>query len=308
MSVYGTGIDGSFRFGGATGFRSRSVTAAYTVNKVDDQVVLAANAGGMTVTLPPAAACFSDSCGMRFLIVNVGAAGTVTVDGDGAETINGNANVSLASQYASVLVQSTGSAWVALNDLVNITAASDLTLSGTLDVAGVSTFAGAVVAEDAVTVEGTFTAEVPAVMDDIACVDLAATGAVDLSGATVTFAANEIDSADIIAGAIDEVHLATTRARTVAADGALTLAATDSAIALLSSTAGDKAATMTATHNGHRIKIVLQARSGGSYTLAASYAGASGTVTLDAAAEGVELMRVGAAWLVLQLLGSATFA
>ncbi|MBK6920465.1 MAG: hypothetical protein IPH07_23900 [Deltaproteobacteria bacterium] len=114
---------------------------------------------------------------------------------------------------------------------------------------------------------------------------LTATGTADISGASVAVGA-----------------------RTVAADGALTLAAGDRLIALLSSTTGAKAATMTATHAGHHVKIVLQARAGGSYTIACTYAGSAGTATLDAAGEGIELMRIGTTWHALELTGGSTFA
>ncbi len=122
-------------------------------------------------------------------------------------------------------------------------------------------------------------------------------GDVDFQGDLAVSGTASLASASVAVGA-----------RTVAADGALTLAAGDRLIALLSSTTGTKAATMTATHAGHHVKVVLQARAGGSYTLACTYAGAAGTVTLDAAGEGVELMRIGTTWYALELTGSSTFA
>jgi hypothetical protein len=119
-----------------------------------------------------------------------------------------------------------------------------------------------------------------------------------------------VDSEHIASGAVDPVHLATTRARIVAADGTITLAATDRNILLAGKTAGAVAATMTATHNGHQVSLTLLAASGGgSYTLAASTSDAtSGTVTLNAAGEGVDLVRIAATWYVERLVGGATFA
>ena len=302
MSVFATGFDGATRFAGTIGKRYRAVAADYTANVAEDFFIdVNATAAARTITLPPVAKAFSDACGMVFFIRNATGTNTVTIEGDGAETIDGSANLVLSAQYATALLVCNGTGWMTMSN-ADIAAATDLTLSGTLAVTGTSTLSGATTVDDTLDVTGLTT------LDDLVCVDITSTGAVDLSGATVTFAADAVDSADIADGAIDEVHMATTRARTVASDGALTLAATDSAIALLASAAGTKAATMTATHNGHRIRVILQAASGGEYTLAASYAGGAGTVTLDAAGEGVELMRVGAAWLALELIGGATHA
>lgn len=97
--------------------------------------------------------------------------------------------------------------------------------------------------------------------------------------------------------------------RAPAADAALTLADDDRTIQLISTDAATKAATMTATHAGHRVTVVLDERSStGSYTLGCDYGAATGDVTLDAAGEGAELVYTGSAWELLQLIGGATFA
>jgi hypothetical protein len=62
--------------------------------------------GTFTVFLPPAA----DFPQWDFLIKNIGA-GTITVDGDGAETIDGVTTKSLATQYDFIRVQSDGVEW-----------------------------------------------------------------------------------------------------------------------------------------------------------------------------------------------------
>jgi len=117
-----------------------------------------------------------------------------------------------------------------------------------------------------------------------------------------------VDSAELADGAVDPVHMATTRYRAVSSDGALTIVNTDEMIHLVGSASGAKAATLTSATQGQRLKINLAARSGGSYTVAADYpAGTSGTVTLDAAGESVELAYDGSAWVVMDLNG-ATFA
>lgn len=97
--------------------------------------------------------------------------------------------------------------------------------------------------------------------------------------------------------------------RVVAADGALAITEADRTILLAASASGTKAATLTSARDGQRLSITLFARSGGSYTIAASTAdGTAGTVTLDAAGEGVDLVRVGSTWYVERLIGTATFA
>lgn len=113
---------------------------------------------------------------------------------------------------------------------------------------------------------------------------------------------NSVGTAEIIAANVTPVKLASGY-RALAADAALTLAATDRTVALAITT-GTTVATMTATHAGHRIHVVALSRSGGAYTLAAS----SLTVTLDAAREGVDLVYSGSAWEIVALTGGATAA
>lgn len=88
----------------------RTVTAAYSATGVDDLVLCDATGGAFTVTLPPAAQ------GTKRLTIKRTNAGVnaVTIDGYGAETIEGSASVSLGSQYSSRTLQSNGVAWFIL--------------------------------------------------------------------------------------------------------------------------------------------------------------------------------------------------
>lgn len=131
-------------------------------------------------------------------------------------------------------------------------------------------------------------------------------GAVDLSTATLTLAAGEIDSADVANGAIDPVHLSSGH-RELAADAALTLAATDRSVEL-NITTGTTVATMTATHTGHEVTVYAGIRSGGAYTLGCTRGATAGDVTLDAVGEGCIVKYNGSAWKLVALLGGATFA
>jgi hypothetical protein len=86
-----------------------TVTAAYTIDAERDRIVLAdATGGAFAVTLPAAANSDAAFYGVKAIDVSGGA---VTVDGDGAETIDGAASVVLVTQYQSVFVMSDGTQW-----------------------------------------------------------------------------------------------------------------------------------------------------------------------------------------------------
>jgi hypothetical protein len=127
------------------------------------------------------------------------------------------------------------------------------------------------------------------------------------SVSTLALADDAVNGAKIADSSILPVHLSTTGYRSLAADAAFTIAAADRDVELNSSS-GTKAATMTATHPGHPIRVVATVVGGGSYTLACTRGATSGTVTLDAALEGALLVYSGSAWKLMQLLGGATFA
>lgn len=116
--------------------------------------------------------------------------------------------------------------------------------------------------------------------------------------------------AEQIVGLLSELQAEQDNAgyRAIAANGALVISEDDTVIKLSSTDAATKAATMTATYAGHRIRVRLDVRSStGSYTLAAKQGGTAGTVTLDAAAEVADLVYNGSAWEV-ELLSGATWA
>jgi hypothetical protein len=79
-------------------------TGAYTATNAD--YVIDCTSGTFTVTLPAS----SGRTG-RILIIKNSGAGTITVDGNGAETIDGAATYSLAVQYATVQIMSDGTNW-----------------------------------------------------------------------------------------------------------------------------------------------------------------------------------------------------
>lgn len=245
------------------------VAASTSVSVERDLYIADTTSGSVTMTLPALATV---PVGKRFGFYKPVAANTLTIDGYSSETIEGSANVAVTSQYAMV-------------EVIKVQTAT-------------STYAWSVRKGD-VAAGGALSA------GSVSATELASNAVTN-----VKMADNSVDSAEIVAGAVDPVHYATTGGRIVAADGAVTLGATDQSILLAGKTAGAVAATMTATHNGHRIRLTLFAASGGgSYTLAASTADAtSGTVTLNAAGEGVDLVRIGGVWYVERLIGGSTFA
>lgn len=88
----------------------RTVTTNDTVELTDNGGLIDCTSGSFTLTLPAAATAGN---GFNVRVLNSGA-GTVVVDGDGSETINGSANKSLA-QYQCVHLFCNGTGWVILS-------------------------------------------------------------------------------------------------------------------------------------------------------------------------------------------------
>jgi hypothetical protein len=87
---------------------TRAVTASDNFAPDDYLVLCNATAGVITLTLPVAAA----SQGRKLVAKKTDAsANAVTVDGNGAETVDGAASISITAQYDSVSVISDGAAW-----------------------------------------------------------------------------------------------------------------------------------------------------------------------------------------------------
>ncbi len=107
----GFGVRPSLRFRG--GYRPQAVTktTTYTVTINDYLVLCNATAGVFTLTLPTA----TSVSGQVFEFISIGTGGAdVTIDGNGAETINGVANFVLANQYEKVRLYSTGTEYLIL--------------------------------------------------------------------------------------------------------------------------------------------------------------------------------------------------
>ena len=86
----------------------KSVTAAHTASRGEDVILVNATGGAVTVTLPAA----GQYSGLQFIIKKTDAsANAVTIDGSGAETIDGAATQVLTVQYQSITVVSDGTGW-----------------------------------------------------------------------------------------------------------------------------------------------------------------------------------------------------
>lgn len=87
---------------------SRAVTGSGSIAPDDYMLLVNASGGAVTLTLPPV----GNSPDASFLIKKTDAtANTVTVDGSGAETIDGAATKVISSQWEAYQFYSNGTAW-----------------------------------------------------------------------------------------------------------------------------------------------------------------------------------------------------
>lgn len=95
--------------------RISTVSADTALDVTYYTVLVDATAGNRLITLPSAASAFSAGVGRIYNIKKIdSSANTVTVDGNGDETLDGEATLVLVEQYQSVTIQSNGSAWSVL--------------------------------------------------------------------------------------------------------------------------------------------------------------------------------------------------
>lgn len=95
----------------AVNFSYTSVSANTTLDTTHHVVSVDASGGARTITLPTAVGIN----GREYTIRKLDSSGNaVTIDGDGAETINGAATKVLAAQYDVATIMSNGSNWVVL--------------------------------------------------------------------------------------------------------------------------------------------------------------------------------------------------
>jgi hypothetical protein len=89
----------------------RAISSAPTITAADYTFACDATAAGFTVTLPAAAT----NTGRIFNIKKVDSSvNAVTIDGNGAETIDGAATLAITTQWTSIKVQCTGTEWIVI--------------------------------------------------------------------------------------------------------------------------------------------------------------------------------------------------
>lgn len=100
-------LDGKHRgeMGQATG---GTITGDITLSLGDEVAIVDATSGAITITLPKVAT----AAGRRFYIKKIdGTGNSVTIDGDGSETIDDSTTMILGGQYNSATVFSDGTEW-----------------------------------------------------------------------------------------------------------------------------------------------------------------------------------------------------
>jgi len=104
------GAAGIFKNSGSVELPIVAKTSTYTA-AATDYTIYCDNSSGMTIDLPAASGC----SGRIYIIKNVGSSGTITVDGNSGETIDGATTYSLSTQWSSIMIQSNGSNWLILS-------------------------------------------------------------------------------------------------------------------------------------------------------------------------------------------------
>ena len=105
-------FDGDVYIDGSVSMPIRSITANYTAASGDYTILVDASSNNVTVTLPAAAGC----AGRIYVIKAIDVSNTITIDGNGAETIDGAVTKTLATQYYSMTIQSNGSGWFIISE------------------------------------------------------------------------------------------------------------------------------------------------------------------------------------------------
>lgn len=105
---------GEVRTGAAVQKKVADITSNTTLSAAHHHVFVDATSGNLTITLPALSAAVTSGSGREYIIHRVdGTANTVTVDGNGSETINGLASIDINTQYSvlRVIARSTGTGW-----------------------------------------------------------------------------------------------------------------------------------------------------------------------------------------------------
>lgn len=87
-----------------------SISANYTITDNDNLKTFYVTTGSSTITITLPTAADNEYRVIEFIKIDSGS-GKITVDGEGAETINGSATIDLKLQYRGIRIKSYGSGW-----------------------------------------------------------------------------------------------------------------------------------------------------------------------------------------------------
>lgn len=93
--------------GGGAAYSMSTISGVTTISTLTNHSLFACSSASYTITLPTAAS----STGFILILKRTSTGAVITIDGDGAETIDGSATVTLNSQYDSETLISDGTSW-----------------------------------------------------------------------------------------------------------------------------------------------------------------------------------------------------
>lgn len=91
--------------GGGSGYTVSSTATSYTETATSGEKIVKVTASGQTITLPTAV---GNTAKFTFKLM---VAGTLTIDGNGSETIDGGTTATLVSQYEAMTIISDNANW-----------------------------------------------------------------------------------------------------------------------------------------------------------------------------------------------------
>lgn len=104
--------DSKLEINGSFGRAVSEISADGSVDSTHNVIKGNTSAGDVTITLPAA----SNATNRIYTFIKTAAANTLTIDGDGAETINGSATLAYTNQYSRLTIVSNGTEWLIMHE------------------------------------------------------------------------------------------------------------------------------------------------------------------------------------------------
>lgn len=111
---------------GSLGFITTTITSATTLNQAHHVILASDASGSFTITLPAAA---SNTGKVYYIKKTNSSANTITIDGNGAETIDGAATASITTQYDVIRIICDGSAWHIISNKASASSAGNVSVA-----------------------------------------------------------------------------------------------------------------------------------------------------------------------------------